>query len=85
MTKFWLGEENFHLQKILPDKIFPNKVIVFLKSIVTSSKIRTVINFYAKTLSVFLKSVFAYIVELAFIGQINSLEILKITETRTLV
>ena len=38
----------------------------------TPSKIRTVINFYAKALKRFLESVFAYIVDLALIGQIIS-------------
>ena len=71
MTKFWQVEENFPQYKILPNEIFPDKSIVFLKSLVTPSKIRTVINFYAKALSVSLKSVFAYIVNLAFMGQIT--------------
>ena len=48
MTKFWLGDKNFARRKILPDEIFPDKVVVFPKSVVTSSKIRTVINFSAK-------------------------------------
>ena len=71
MTKFWLGEENFPRQKILPNEIFPDKVIVFPKSVVTSSKIRTVISFYANALKLSLKSVFGYIVDFAFIGQIT--------------
>ena len=61
MREFWLGEENFPQQNILPDKIFPNKVFVFVKifpdmviffpkSVVTPSKTGTVINFYAKAL-----------------------------------
>ena len=45
MTKVWLGEGNFAHRKPLPDEIFPDKVIVFLKSAVTWSKIGTVINF----------------------------------------
>ena len=69
MTKFWLGEENFPRQKILANEIFPDKVIVFPKSVVTPSKIRTVISFYANALKLSLKSVFTYIVDLAFIGQ----------------
>ena len=85
MTKFWLGEENFPPRKILPDKIFIDKVIVFPKSVVTPSKIRTVINFYAKSLKRFPEKLLAYIVDLAFIGQKHSLKILKITETRTLI
>ena len=39
MTKFWRSDENFLRRKILPNEIFPNNVIVFTKSIVTSSKI----------------------------------------------
>ena len=53
MTKFWLGQEKFPRQKILPDEIFSDKVIVFPKSVVTLSKIRSVINFYAKALKRF--------------------------------
>ena len=53
MTKFWLGEENFPRQKILANEIFPDKVIVFPKSVVTPSKIRTVTNFYDKVLKRF--------------------------------
>ena len=53
MTEFWLGEENFPRQKVLPDEIFPDKVIVFPNSVVTASKIRTVINFYVKALKRF--------------------------------
>ena len=53
MTKFWLGEENLPRQKVLPDEIYPDKVIVFPNSVVTASKIRTVINFYVKTLKRF--------------------------------
>ena len=67
MTKFWLGEENFPRQKILPNKIFPDKVIVFPKC----CDAVTVISFYANALKLSLKSVFAYIVDLAFIGQIT--------------
>ena len=52
MTKFWQVEENFPQYKILPGEILPDKSIVFPKSLVTPSKIRTVINFYAKALSV---------------------------------
>ena len=70
-TKFWPGEENFPRQKILLNEIFPDKVIVFQKSLVTPSKIRTVFSFYANALKLSLKSVFAYIVDLAFIGQIT--------------
>ena len=58
MTKFWLGEENFPPRKILPDKILIDKVIVFPKSVVTPSKIRTVINFYAKSLKRFPEKLF---------------------------
>ena len=58
MTKFWRGEENFPPRKILPDKIFIDKVIVFPKSVVTPSKIRTVINFYAKSLKRFPEKLF---------------------------
>ena len=29
VTKLWLGDENFPLQKILPDEIITDKVIVF--------------------------------------------------------
>ena len=72
MTKFWLGEEIFPRQKILANEIFPDKVIVFPKSVVTPSKIRTAINFCAKALKRFRESVFAYIVDLAFFGQIIS-------------
>ena len=50
-------DEKFCPMKVLPDKIFPYNVIVFPKSVVTPSKIRTVINVYAKAL--------------AFIGQIT--------------
>ena len=62
MTIFWLGEKNFPRRKILPNEsfarqIFPYNVIVFPKSVVTPSEIRTVINVYAKAL--------------AFIGQIT--------------
>ena len=64
VTKFWLGDE-------LPDEIFPDKVIVFPKSVVTPSKIRTVINFYAEALKRFPKNIFADIADLAFIGQIT--------------
>ena len=76
MTKFWLGEENFPQQNIFPDKIFPNKVIVFLKlfpelfPVVMPSEIRTVIHFYAKALKRSPEKRFWYIVDLAFIGQI---------------
>ena len=69
--KWRLGEEYFARQKILPDKVFPDKVIVSPKSVVTPSKIRTVINFFAKALKRFPESVFAYILDLAFIGQIT--------------
>ena len=69
--KWQLGEENFPRQKILSDKVFPDRVIVSPKSVVTPSKIRTVINFYAKALKRFPESVFAYILDLAFIGQIT--------------
>ena len=59
------------MRKILPDEVFPDKgKSAFPKSVVTPSKIRTIFNFYAKTLKCFLKSVFVYIVDLAFIGQI---------------
>ena len=58
------------VRKIFPDEIFPDKVIVFPKSVVTPSKIRTAINFCAKALKRFRESVFAYIVDLAFFGQI---------------
>ena len=47
------SEENFPRQEIFPDEIFPEKVIVFPKSVMTPSKIRTVINFYAKALKRF--------------------------------
>ena len=53
MTKFWLDEKKFPRQKILPDEIFPHEVLVFPKSVVTPSKICTVINFYAKALKRF--------------------------------
>ena len=58
MAKFWLGEENFPRRKILLHKIFPDKVIVFLKSVVKPSKIRTVINFYVTALKRFPEKVF---------------------------
>ena len=38
--------KNFARRKVFTDKIFTDKVIVFLKSVVAPSKIRTVINFY---------------------------------------
>ena len=37
----------------LPNEIFPDKVIAFPKSVVTPSKIGTVINFYEKALKRF--------------------------------
>ena len=58
MAKFWLGEENFPRRKILLHKIFPDKVIVFLKSVVKPSKIRTVIDFYVTALKRFPEKVF---------------------------
>ena len=69
---FWLGEENFPDKKFWRTKFSPDKVIVFPKSVVTPSKIRTAINFCAKALKRFRESVFAYIVDLAFFGQIIS-------------
>ena len=71
MTKFWLGEENFPRRKVLPDKIFIDKIIVFPKSVVTPSKIRTVNNFYAKALKRFPEKCFRVLVDLACIGQIT--------------
>ena len=53
MTKFWLGGQNFPRLKIFSDEIFPYKVIVFPKFVVTPSKIGTVINFYANALKRF--------------------------------
>ena len=53
MTKFWLGEKNFPRQKVLPDEILPDKVIVFPKAVVTPSKIRTVFNFYTNAVKGF--------------------------------
>ena len=41
-TKFWLGgdfpDEKFCPRKVLPDEIFPDKVVVFPKSVVTPQK-----------------------------------------------
>ena len=50
---FWLGEENFPDKKFWRTKFSPDKVIVFPKSVVTPSKIRTVTNFYDKLLKRF--------------------------------
>ena len=48
MITFWQSEEGFPERKIFPNEIFPNKLIVFPKSVVTLSKKRTVISLYAK-------------------------------------
>ena len=57
-AKFWLGHESFLRRKAFHDEIFRDKIMVFLKSFVTPSKIRTVINFYPKTLTRFPKKYF---------------------------
>ena len=46
-------------------------ITVFLKSVVTPSKIRTVISLYAKTLKRFPEKYFSDVVDLAFIVQIT--------------
>ena len=52
MTKIF-PDKKVCATKVLPDEIFPDKVIVFPKSVVTPSKIGTVINIYAKALRPF--------------------------------
>ena len=52
ITKFWQGEENFSRQKILPEEIFPGRVIVFPKPVGTPSKIHTY-QFLCKPLQAF--------------------------------
>ena len=71
MTKFWLGEENFPWQKILHHQIFPEKVIVFPNQLWRCQKYPLLSIFMERSSSVCLKSIFTYIVDLAFIGQIT--------------
>ena len=66
ITKFWQSEENFSRQKILPEEIFPGRVIVFPKSVETPSKIHTVINFYVNPLKRFPKKRFRVYPGLSF-------------------
>ena len=73
VAKFWLGDESFPRRKAFLNEVFRDKIIVFLKSFVTPSKIRTVINFYPKTSTSFPKNYFH--------GQITFSRILKIIET----
>ena len=83
MTKIF-PDEKFCPTKVLSDEVCPDKVIVFLKSVVTPSKMRTVINFYAKTFKGFPEKYFRGYCGFGFTGQITffRIEILKIIETR---
>ena len=64
-------KEKFCPPKVLSDEIFSDKVIVFPKSAVTPSKMRTGINFFAKALKGFPEKYFCRYRGFAFIGQIT--------------
>ena len=83
MTKFWLAVENFSRQKILAAKIFRDKVIVFLKSVVTPAK-NTHCYEYAKALKGFPEKYFLWILLIWLSVKLHSLEILKVIERRML-
>ena len=79
VTKFWLGDE-------LPDEIFPDKVIVFPKSVATPSKNTHCYQFLCRCLKAFPLKTFSRIslIWLSLV-KLHSLEILKIIEIRTLI
>ena len=59
-------------------------IVIFLNFVVMLSKMHPAISFYANVFKCLPEKYFADTVGLSFVGQLYSLEILKIIETRTL-